>query len=320
MSTQFNLATKWEDDEDYSSARMDAKGILRDTGTNIVAIASSRQLGLVIPTDTSGGLIKNVTYYVDYDTNFNRIQFLPIFHRHTHNGTGDNEDGGRYLDILLQNINEAGVIENFNAYNLSHWWDDLSIGASGVLDIDTTAVATRFKTGTTTGSYAHSTIGGIVFEFSDFMSFQWGGKCNLNSNILTRVGINVDTVNQTPDTTIRKMGMEGCDGHGTNWVMINGNGNSGSEFVTATTAPLSPASIEQYALLHDPATTVYFFEDRVLDAQSSTNVASDGTTADSRTIRAGIKLPTGTTEKILYMKYFKLVGNTSGDLMNAWDF
>jgi hypothetical protein len=317
----FNLGTLYEDDEDYSPARCNAKGILRDTGTNIIAIAQSRQLGLVIPTDTSGGLIKNVTYYVDYDSNFNRISFEPIFHTHEHNGS-DNESGGRFLDILLANINEAGTIESFNPYNLSMWWDAKGLGASGVLDIDTSNVTARFKTGTTTSSYAHSTIGGIVFEFGDLMSFQWGGFCNLNANILTRVGINVDSVTQTPDTAIRKMGMEGCDGHGTNWVVINGNGNSGSEFVTATTAPLtgSGTSVEQYALLHVPADTVYFFANRVLNASSTTNVASDGTTADSRTIRAGIKLPTGTTEKILHVKYFKLVGNTSGDFMAAWDF
>ncbi|HJX79143.1 hypothetical protein [Glutamicibacter sp.] len=318
----FNLGTQFEDDEDYSPARCNAKGILRDTGSNIIAIASSRQIGLAIPTDTSGGLIKNVTYYVDYDSNFNRINFEPIFHTHTHDGSGDNEGGGRFLDILLENANEAGQIESFNPYNLSMWWDAKSLGASGVLDIDQSFVTTRFKTGTTTGSHAHGTIGGIVFEWGDLLNFQWGGFCNLNANILTRVGINVDTVTQTPDTTIRKMGMEGCDGHGTNWVVINGNGTSGSEFVTATTAPLTGdgTDVEQYALLHEPATAVYFMANRILNATSTTNVASDGTTAHSRTIRAGIKLPTGTTEKILHVKYFKLIGNTSGDFMGAWDF
>lgn len=315
-----NLATIYEDDEGYSPARANAKGVLRDTGSNIVALATTRQLGLVCPTDTSGGLIKNTLYYVDYDSSFNRISFEPVFHDHQHNF--DEGEGGNLLDILLANMNNAGMIENLNAYNISPW-NNNSLSSGAALDIDGTEICHRFRTGTTTGNSAHGTIGGIVFEFGYIISFQWGGRCSHNSNILVRVGVNVDAVTQTPDTAIRKIGMEGCDGHGTNWVLLNGNGTSGSQVVTPTTASLlgdGSSNIEAYAILHDPGTTDYFFADRVLNAQSNTNVASDGSTSNSRVIRAGIKLPTGTTEKILRIRYWKLLGNTSGELMNAWDF
>ena len=310
-----NLATRWEDDEDYSPARMDAKTIVRDTAANIVAIASTRQIGLAIPTDTGSGLIKNVAYYVNYNTDFNRISFEPVFYKHLHDSDED-VTGGSFLDIYMANANNAQIVANYDSYMTAMW--DINLASGGTFGIDTSLVAQGWHTGTTTGATSHGTIGGIVFEFGDKMSFQWGARCSLASNILTRVGINVDAITQTPDTTIRKFGVEGCDGHGTNWVMINGNGNSGSEHVTATTAPLNPADIEPYAILHDPGTTDTFYFDRVQNAQSSTNIASDGSTSKSRMIRAGIKLPTGTTSKSLYLRYWQLIGNTSGELMGVY--
>src|ERR1044072_3726050 len=114
-----NLGPQWEDDEDYSPARMDAKTIVRDTGTAIVGIATSRQIGAACPTDTSGGLIKDVLYVCNYDGGFERVQFVPVFGKHLHNSSA-NEDGGSLLDIYQANSGLATmymikpVVEDFN--------------------------------------------------------------------------------------------------------------------------------------------------------------------------------------------------------------
>ncbi|WP_411753292.1 hypothetical protein [Serratia sp. (in: enterobacteria)] len=309
-----NLGPRWQDDENYSPARMDAKTIFRDTGTNIVATATTRQLGLVCPTDTSGGLIKNVLYYVDYDSSFNRLGFEPVFRKHLHNATTA-EAGGRLLDIEFANLSNVGRIEMVSLRDLDGW--DIETGSGGTAVYDDTIPAHKFETGVTTGAYAGGCIkSGLDFAFDDNLAFQFGLDTNANSNLVIRVGLNVDNTNQTPNTAIRKIGIEGCDGHGVNWVLINGNGNSGSQIVTATTMPLSTTFINAYALFHIPATENRVYKNGISNAVSTTNIASDGDTDKTRVMRASIKLAVGTTTKKLWISYYQIVGNIAGNLIN----
>jgi len=305
-----NLGVVFEDDEDYSPSRMNAKGVLRDTGTNIVALATTKQLGLVCPTNTSSGLIKNVLYYVDYDTDFNRIGFEPVFHKHDHSADTDAK-GGKYLDIRIANIRDFAEISILTVSpDPSSVWDIVTGSGGSISFIQASPdVYHQAATGNTTGAHVTGILGGVMFEWSNIIMCQFNSSLNANSNILARTGIGIDSINNSPSTSRKQMALEGCDGHGTNWVLLNANGSSASLEITPTTMPLNPGSVKNYLLEHIPATECNVYYGNVLNATSSTNVADDGTTEPYRLFRWGIKLPTGTVEIKQNLWWLKILGN-----------
>jgi hypothetical protein len=304
-----NLGPPFEDDEDYSPARANAKGVHRDTGANLVALASTKQLGLVIPTDTSGGLIKNVTYYVDYNSSFNRISFEPIFHTHYHDAD-TNEAGGRFLDIL--NINMQEFVEvNWVAHQAdpAGFWE---INASNGVITKFGAAGDSYHmidTLAATNNHITATMAGARFEWSDIITLIFQTDLNRNTNILARTGLNADRVSDTPSTSRRIMAIEGCDGHGVNWVMLNANGNSGSLVVTATTINLSSGADHTFLMQHIPADKQTLTFDGTLNATSITNIADDGTSERLRLFRWGVKLPAGTLNITQKLYYMRMIGN-----------
>lgn len=305
-----NLGPIYEDDEHYSPARANAKGILRDTGANIVALAPTVQLGLVCPTDTSGGLVKNVVYYTDYDSNFNRIGFEPIFHLHTHGPDNTPEDGGRFLDILNENLLEF-IEVNWVAHQSSpsgFWTINATNGTISIVQSAGDSYH-MIDTLSATNNYITATMGGARLQFDDAINLMFQTDLNRNSNILARTGLNIDRISDTPSTSRRCMAIEGCDGHGTNWVMLNANGNSGSLTVTATTAPLNSGGDNTYWLVHEPATSQKLYYNGVLMSTSITNIADDGSSERLRLFRWGVKLPTGTLNITQQLFYVKITGN-----------
>lgn len=304
-----NLGPAYEDDENYSPHRANAKGILRDKGTAIVALATTKQLGAVCPTDTSGGLIKNVLYIVDYDTNFNRIQFIPVFHAHLHGSEDSDEDGGSYLHIRQRNIDQ------FAEVNVTYLTDDTqtlwtTVATGGVITFENSGGDFWHQLDTlgTTGNHITATLPGIKFEWGTELWLQFQSGLDENSNILARAGIGIDNINDSPSTSRRQMAVEACDGHGTNWVLLNANGNSGSLEVTPTTIGLL-SDKRTIMLEHSPATFARIYNNGIFNAESSTNVADDSSTDMDRLFKWGVKLPTG-TDNIQFRFYFlKIIGN-----------
>lgn len=312
-----NLAPRYEDNEDYSPARMDAKSILRDKGSTIVATATTKQLGIVIPTDTSGGLIKNVAYYVDYDSSFNRIQFLPIFHKHTHSLDTD-DSGGTLYDIFFANSAKCVTINQFVDSDPNAIWQSATSGAGTQFNRVRSGGSSfmQILTGTTTANAITALLCGISIVFSTKMMFNIKMKLNLNTNLLARIGINVDRVQDTQSTSRVQMGLEGCDGHGTNWVIINANGNTSSLTTTPTTAPLQPGSSQVYKISHIPATECRFYYNGVSNAVSTTNVASGTGTTEDKLFSVGVKLSTGTTEKEIVWRGVAILGDPSNGYLS----
>lgn len=304
-----NLGPIYEDDEHYSPHRANAKGILRDTGTAIVALATTKQIGAVCPTDTSAGLIKNVLYVVDYDTNFNRISFTPVFHTHTHVDNTD-ESGGRFLDILNANMPEFVEI-NWVAHqsNPSGFWNIQ--GTNGVITYTNSGGESyhQIDTLSTTGNTITATMGGARLEFGDTINLLFQSDFLREANLLNRTGINIDRVQDAPSTSRRQMGIEACDGHGTNWVMINANGNSASLVVTPTTINIDDGVDNTYQLYHIPATSLQFFFTGTIAATSTTNIADDGASERQRLFRWGVKLAAGTSNVWQRLYYLRILGN-----------
>jgi hypothetical protein len=294
---------------------MDAKTILRDTGTNIVAVATTRQLGAVCPTDTSGGLVKDVMYVCQYDGFLQRIQFVPVSGKHDHSADTA-ETGGRLMDIYQANTANVVQLDMFHI-NLSDWKVD-TVGAGGgfVYDEGTTTGKLKISTGNVSGNCKTGSIGGGTITFSDKISWQSKIEFSHNTSLLTRLGIGVDRVDETQNTTRRQIGIEGCDGHGVNLVVINANGNSASLHVQATTAPIinAPTGVKNYKIINLPANECRLYLNGVSVGVSTTNVALSGDSDGLRLMRVGMKT-TSANDRWLYLHLMKILGNPgSSDL------
>lgn len=312
-----NLAQRYEDNEDYSPGRMDAKSILRDTGANIVATATTKQLGIVIPTDTSGGLIKNVAYYVDYDSSFNRIQFLPIFHKHVHSADTD-ADGGTLYDIFFNNSSKVVKIDQFIDTQAEAVWQSSNNG-TGVTGLNRVRSSPnsfmQLLTGVTANNATTALLCGIGVVFSSKMMFNIKAKLSHNANLLARIGMNVDRAHDTQSTSRTQMGLEGCDGHGTNWVIINANGNTSSLTTTPTTAVLNPVSSTVYKIQHIPATECRLYVAGVSNAVSTTNVANGNSTNEDKLFTVCVKT-TDTTEKEIIWRGITMIADPSNGYLS----
>lgn len=300
-----NLGPIYQDNELYSPRRVDAKGIVRDTGTNCVAISTTRQIGAVVPTDTSGGLIKNVMYVCDYDGSFNRVAFIPVFGAHTH---FDATTGGSLLDIQHANSMNVAPVLHLLAIDAGNF--HISNVGTGAAFADVTAANDAYieiKTGAVTSNTSNGRVYGVLLNWAKKIIWQANLNLSHNNNLLVRLGINIDRIQDAQDNARRQMGIEGCDGHGTNWVIINANGNSASLTPTPTTVALNVTGENNYKLVHIPATECRLFFNGVSNAVSGTNVASSGDTQHDKILTVGLKLAIGTTEKILKLWHTEIL-------------
>jgi|ERR1041385_2033112 hypothetical protein len=300
-----NLGPQWEDDEDYSPARMDAKTIVRDTGTAIVGIATSRQIGAACPTDTSGGLVKDVLYVCNYDSGFERVQFIPVFGKHLHNSSS-NQDGGSLLDIHQANY---GNMTDFLIRPIAGDFDVTVTGGTAASD-STPKNKIKFDTGATNNNKSNGVATmGIALDFGQTVVVGARLQVSDNANIVTRFGCSTDRIEDTQDTARRQAGIEGCDGHGINWVIINANGTSASLHVQTTTAPLinTIGSGDSFKIVNIPATECRLYLAGVSVGVSTTNVAGDGDTDNTRPFVLGVKTTTTTTR---WLKFWigRLIG------------
>lgn len=300
-----NLGPQWEDDEDYSPARMDAKTVLRDTGTAIVAVATSRQIGLACPTDTSAGLIKDVLYVAEYDGSFERVQFKPVFSKHTHSADTA-EEGGTLMDVYQANTANVIQLDMFHI-NISDWKvDTVGTGTLFFYSELTTSGVLRIETGAVSGNCKTGSLGGGRVTFTKKISWQTKIEVNAGTSLLARAGINVDRVDEAQNTARRQLGIEACDGHGANWVTINANGNSASLHVQATTQPITTRS--SYKLVELPSNELRLYINGVSNSVSTANVAFDSDSDGFRLTRVGIKATSG-ANRMIWLFVLKLLGD-----------
>lgn len=292
-----NLGPVFEDDEHHSPGRGNAGKIVRDTAENILAIADTKQVGAAIPTTTFGGLIANVTYVPLYNASFVRTGWKAVSGMHDHSSDTD-VDGGSFLNIKFANIENVQEItrwlspipEDFVVTKVgTGTLTKVTSGAEGYLQLITSGASNDLITALATGPR---------LEWDTLMSLQLKMDISNNSSLLARLGINTDRVEDAQDTARRQMGMEACDGHGTNWVIINANGNTSSLVPTATSAALAEGGRTGYALVHIPATEVRLYKDGVSVGVSTTNVASSSGSDSSRLFIWGLKTTTGSTRNI----------------------
>lgn len=306
-----NLGPVFEDDEHHSPGRANAGKIVRDTAENILAIADTKQVGAAIPTTTAGGLVAGVEYIPIYNASFVRTGWQAVAGKHKHDADSD-VAGGSLLDIQFANMR--------NVMLMSRWLSpiptdflvtkvgtgDLTRDTSGDLPLKCEASATNNDLTTARGI-------GLRYEWDTKLTLQFKANMSHNSGLLARMGIGTDRVEDSQDTARRQMGIEGCDGHGTNWVIINANGNTSSLTPTPTTAVLNEANKTGYALVHLPAVEVRLYKDEVSNAVSTTNVASSSLTDTHRLFIWGIKVTSGGVAKRIELRHAIVLGKPSSN-------
>lgn len=303
------LGRLFEDDEHHSPNRANAGKIVVDTAENILAIAEDKQVGAVRPTNTAGGLIAGVTYVPIYDINFNRTGWQAISGRHLHDA--DTEvAGGSLLNIQLANL--------ANVMLMSRWLapipEDFVVSkvGTGVLQRKTSSEwGLELQTSSANNDLTTARGVGLRYDWDAKLTLQFKSDTSHGSGLLARMGINTDRVEDSQDTARRQMGIEGCDGHGANWVIINANGNTSSLTPTPTTAPVLESSKKSHALVHKPAEEVRLYVDDVSVGVSTTNVASSSTTSPERLFIWGIKTTSGVVVKEIELRHALICGKPS---------
>lgn len=292
-----NLGPVFEDDEHHSPGRGNAGKIIRDTAENILAISTTKQVGAAIPTNTAGGLVAGVLYVPVYNASFIRTGWQAVAAKHLHDADTD-VAGGTLFDIRHAN---SGKLVEINLLNpIVANFTTSTVGSSTLTeDVSGTLRRLKFLTGGTSGNLISGRVGGISLSFASKCMFQWKGRNDNTVSLLLRTGINVDRVEDAQDTARRQFGMEACDGHGTNWVIINANGNTSSLIPTATTAALN-VSEKNYKIVQIPASEVRLYENGVSVGVSNTNVASSGDTDSLRLFTMGVKTNAGSSRQIFF--------------------
>lgn len=306
-----NLGLPFEDDENHSPPRANAGKIIVDTAENIQAIPTDKQVGAVRPTNTAAGLVEGVTYVPIYNSSFIRTGWQAIAGKHLHDA--DTEvAGGALLDIHFANLRNVILFTRW----LSPIPSDFVVTKVGTGDLTRDATGEYPLKCATSASNNDLTTArgiGIKYEWNTKLALEFMSNCSHSSGLLARMGIGTDRIEDSQDTARRQMGIEGCDGHGTTWVIINANGNTSSLTPTPTTADLLEASKTGYALVHLPAEEVRLYKNEVSVGVSTTNVASSGNTDPDRLFIWGIKVTSGAVIKNISLRHALLLGKPSAN-------
>jgi hypothetical protein len=311
MSWAGNLGPLYEDDENHSPGRANAKGIVIDTAANIMAIADTKQVGGAMPLDTGSGLVAGVLYVPIYNTNMVRTGWRAVHGKHKHDADTD-EAGGTLFDIQFANLG--------NIMLMSRWLapipEDFIVSkvGTGVLQRKTSGeYGLELQTSATNNDLTTARGVGLRYDWDAKLTLQFKSDTSHGSGLLARMGINTDRVEDSQDTARRQMGIEGCDGHGANWIIINANGNTSSLTPTPTTAPVLEASKKAHALVHIPATEVRLYVEEVSVGVSTTNVASSSVTDPERLFIWGMKTTSGGVAKEIELRTALVCGKPSSN-------
>jgi hypothetical protein len=224
-------------DANISAAKIDAKSFAVMTGTKIAALSSAQAIAAAIPTSTTGGFIINVPVYRKVDGS----GWLPFQAKHLHLANTD-LDGGTYQSI--RQANSGMIIITMMSDTKSAYYQEVSGTAAVVQDnVQTGFTNIQIASGTTNGGYASVFLSSLKMSFVTpiFCSFKLNET--LGTSILTRIGVGIEKVQNAVDNT-QKIGIEGCDTDGTDFMLLNADGTARSKIDSLTAIATSTKTIK----------------------------------------------------------------------------
>ena len=282
-----NLGEHFEDNH-LTPAIFNAKSVLADLGTNLASLAVDAQYGLLNCIETGGGFETGVVYVPIYDTQDMTItEFRPVFKTHLHNSI-NSQDGGPVLDIYHANSG-FGQVEFIPSPEIA----DFEKFGSGTFTIDRTSGSSdrRLSMNSTAVSSTNVSVqrGGPKVMFDANVELQTRIQNSHNSDLALRIGINCDRLDQAQSSSRRQIFAEGCDGHGTDYVIGTANGNTASLSITQTTIDLAEPVFTMTNFLK-PGLEHRIYKDGVSEAASdSTSCPSDGSSDAARYLTYSIQ-------------------------------
>lgn len=286
--------------ESLSPDKHNAMGVVKLTSSEMAALPITTQVGLIHCLDTGNGFVKDVIYKPIYDGSFNRTAFVPVVQAHDHSAN-DDVSGGSLIDIYYANGDKAALIDYYKI-NISEFrlFGSFSGGGVGFDDSEADTTSVSLSTGITPNNNLTIQGDGIRLLFSSKMRWDFRMRASHNSGITLRAGVNIDRLDQSQSTSRRQIGVEGCAGHGTNWVIISANGNSGNLTATQTLLPINSVA-DLYSMLFVPALEARLFYAGVSQAASPAGATpSNGNSDHDKLWRFGVQTTNSTQKKFNY--------------------
>lgn len=308
------LGGPWAE-EQPSSERMNAKSLFVGTGDELADVTISSTIALALVTEDGSGFLANHIYTRHFDPDVGGWSgWDDVFKKHTHADDTETE-GGDYYDIDVANAETRLSIFRPSLQDEMFYFDS-SIGGSiageenaasslAVQTIHTTGEdATQFlrlKTGTTTDNWAQVQDGGLKISVSS--PLQWHIKFQIvgaATNILWRMGVGMERVQEESEDELQKIGLEGCDGDGVTTQLVTCDGATRLKTSTGVAMILDPEGAIGAKIEYIPSTSVIYYDTLGTIKESTGNIPSDGALKSDRMLRYGIKT-TNTTEKLMYL-------------------
>lgn len=300
--------------EQLSQGRLNKKGIFVGTGAEIAAVPLNSPAKTFICEETGSGYIADEAYFTKADES-GRVSFR---RKHTHDADTDEAGGDIYeIDIATLPdriyINRNTRIEDFLAT------DQASSGGGGGIALSrgdnailNSRMVTRLRTTTTTNNWTQLADGGKQLSMNSRVEWHITFQISHQSAILWRAGVGMEAVSASTNTSEAKFGMEGCDSDGVNIRLICCAG-AGSRTNTNSEIAMD-VGMRGYKMVYTPGTNIVWIDSSANMKTLTTNIPSTGSLAADRMLRYGIKLPSGTTEKVMYIAADAITGKVSDSL------
>lgn len=304
-----NLGLEWGE-EQPSSSRMNAKSLFYGTGDDIATITISSPIALVFCTEDGSGFLANNMYHRHFDDVTGEWSgWDNVFRNHTH--SDDITEGGDYYDIQISNA--ASRLEiNRPFLTPEMFYADNSSGGSLEFQPANDSQYIRLRTGTTSNAWSQVQTGGIKASVSSSMEWHVKFEIDGESEILWRMGVGMERVEEASESTLQKFGIEGCDGDGVSIQLVscNGGGGGADRVKTNTTVGMDQGAAIGVKVSYIPSTSV-IYEDTLSTVKSSPGgFPSSGAIDSDKLLRYGIKT-TNTTENLMYIWADALYGKVN---------
>lgn len=274
-----------------SAARMNQKNVTIDTGTNLAALSPTYPLQLVASTDSTGGFTAGTLYQRNV-SNSAWVTFTPMS-QHDHSAA--TTAAGGTLNAAMSNNTGQFIYQNDL---LSPRASELRTTVTGgtVSDLNTAGQwSVQFNTGAVTNNFAQGDLGGIAADFGSPMKLQakiFQGA--VQTNVVARIGVNIEQCNLAADNTTKSVGWEFCSTAGTSYIVVSGDGTTRSTLATTQ----SFAGTNSLKLSYSPSVSVIGQVNATTATTKTSNLPNSGACLPDRLMRFGITTSTTTTQTL----------------------
>jgi len=276
-----------------SAARMNQKSVTIDTGTNLAALSPTYPLQLIASTDATGGFVAGQMYQRNA-ANSAWIAFTPM-QQHDHSAA-TTAAGGTLNAVMSDNTGQFIYQNDLASPRAGEFRQTLVGGAATVSDLNTAGQwSVQLNTGAVINNLAQADCGGIAADFGSPMKFQtkvFQGA--VQTNVVGRIGINIEQANLAVDNTTKNIGFEFCSSAGTSYIVVSGDGTTRSTLATTQ----SFAGTNSLKLTYTPSVNVVGQVNATTATTKTSNLPNSGACLPDRLMRFGITTSAATTQTL----------------------